>query len=213
IEGIEMKLPYPVAAQLLDLLDRDRGGDQAACLGILIETVEALAQPRGNARPAGAGEFEDLRKARDREYPGNERRIDGERSATVTKAQEHPDVVEELRDGARCAGVDLALEVRKVRRRGRCLRVHLGIRRHRDVEGCERAQPGNQVGREREALGMRAINALPVRRIAAQRYQVADALIPVTTCDVENLPPGGSDAGEMRGAGEARLPLDASHDA
>jgi len=51
-----MKLAHSVAAQLLDLFDRDRGGDQPACLRIIIETLEALTQPGGDAGATGACE-------------------------------------------------------------------------------------------------------------------------------------------------------------
>src|SRR5215472_17906077 len=125
-----MKLADPVAAQLLDLLDRDRGGDQAAGLRIVIESIEALAQPRRDARAAGTREAQYLRKARDGQDPRHERRVEAECGATITKAQKHPDVVEELRDGARRTRVDLALEIVQVRRRGTGLRVNLGVGGH-----------------------------------------------------------------------------------
>jgi len=60
---------------------------------------------------------------------------------------------------------------------------------------------------------MRAIGALPVRRIAAQRHHVPNALVPVGARDVENLAACGADTGEVWRAGESRLPLDARHDA
>ena len=66
--------------------------------------------------------------------PGTMRRVDTRGRAAIAEAQEQVGVVEELRDRARRAGVDLALELVEVELGARRLRMLLRIRGDGDLE-------------------------------------------------------------------------------
>ena len=70
-------------------------------------------------------------------------------------------------------------------------------------------QARDEIRRIGEAIGMRHIGRLALDRIAAQRDEVANALIPVATRDVEHFAARSADTGEMRRARERRLALNA----
>src|SRR5690349_3682069 len=122
------------AVQRVDLLDGDGRRNQLARLGVVLEAVEAMLQPIGDRGAAALGEFRDLREARDRQDARHDRRVDAARRATIAEAQEHVGVIEELRDRARGARVDLALEIAQVGLEARRLRMFLRVGSHGDFE-------------------------------------------------------------------------------
>src|SRR5690349_6477568 len=134
VQRVEMELLDAVALQRVDLLDGDGRRNQLARLGVVLEAVEAMLQPVGDRGAAALGEFRDLREARDRQDARHDRRVDAARRATIAEAQEHVGVIEELRDRARSARVDLALEVAKVELEARRLGMPFRIRGDRDLE-------------------------------------------------------------------------------
>ena len=166
----------------------------------------------GGMRGAAARrEAQHLREAGDRQDARDDRRGDARGGAAIAKAQERVRVVEELRDRAARARVDLALEVVEVRLRRSAPRGALPDRRRpRSRTAATRARPGDQVGRKGEAIRVRPVAVVAVRRVTAQRDQVADALVPVAARDVEDLLAWRADAGEVRRAGERGLALDAA---
>src|SRR5262245_3491103 len=91
--------------------------------------------------------------------------------------------------------------------------MRLGIRGHRDLEVRHALETRNEIRRVSKAIGMRRVGRLAFDRVAAQRDDVADALIPVATRDVENLAARCADAGEMRRTGQRRLALNARDEA
>ena len=74
-------------------------------------------QPRRHGGAAARGEALQLRETRDRQDARHDRRLDAGRRGQVAKAQEHVHVEEELRDRARCAGVQLALQIVEIEQR------------------------------------------------------------------------------------------------
>src|ERR1019366_5412413 len=93
------------------LLDGDVRRDQAARVRIIVQPVEAAPQPIGNRGAATIGEPQQLRKARDGEYPGYDVDVNTRRCAAVAVAQERVRIKKELRDGAAGAGIDFALQI------------------------------------------------------------------------------------------------------
>src|SRR5882724_12967343 len=67
IQGIEMEFLDAVLAQALHLLDCNIRGDHAPRLRIVLQSVEALAQPCRHGCTATLGETLQLRKTRDRQ--------------------------------------------------------------------------------------------------------------------------------------------------
>src|ERR1700690_2460272 len=106
VQGVEMELMDSLAYQSLDLADRERRGDHAPGVRILLEPLEARAQPVRHERTATLREAQHLRHARDRQDAGDEAGRDPGGGAAVAEAQEHRSVEEELRDGARRTGLE-----------------------------------------------------------------------------------------------------------
>src|ERR1700690_2238606 len=100
IQGVEVKLADAVLTQALHLLDGHIRGDHAARIRIVLQSVEALAQPRRHGRAAAFGEAQELRKARDRQYAGNDVGTNAGAHAAIAVAQENIRKEEELGNGA-----------------------------------------------------------------------------------------------------------------
>ena len=111
VQSIEVKLIDAVLTQLLHLLDGHIRGDHAARIRIILQSVEAAAQPIRHAGAAARGEAQQLRKARDGQDAGDDVDLDASRRAAIAIAQEQIRLEEELGDGAAGTGVDLALEI------------------------------------------------------------------------------------------------------
>src|SRR5688572_30017998 len=174
IQRIEMELLDAVALQGVHLLDGHRRGDQLARFGIVLEPVEAVLQPVRDRGAAALGELRDLRETRDGQDARHDGRVDAARRATIAKAQEQIGVVEELRDGARSAGVDLAFQIAEIEFEARCLGMAFRVRGHRDFEISNGLEAGDQVRGIGEAIGARFVFRDAGGRIAAQRDDVAD---------------------------------------
>src|SRR6185312_1892676 len=110
----EVKVTHAVSLQSLDLLDGDTGSNQTPCVRVVIEAVESFRQPARDAGAAAARHAQHLRKARDRQDARHDRRPYSGSGTRVAEADERLDVIKELRDRARGAGIQLALEVVEV---------------------------------------------------------------------------------------------------
>src|ERR1700722_14878733 len=134
IQRVEMKLLHTVLAQALHLFDRHIGGDHAARLGLIIQSVEALPQPRRHGCAAALSEAQQLGKARDRQDAGHQRHANARRHAALAIAQKHIGIEEELRDATPRARIDLALQILQIRLDAARFRVPLRVCRHRNIE-------------------------------------------------------------------------------
>jgi hypothetical protein len=90
--------------------------------------------------------------------------------------------------------------------------MFLGIGRDGDLEIAYGLEARDEIGRVREAVGARFVRHRARGRVAAQRDDVADALVPILARDVEHFAAARADAGEVRHAIEARLFLHARDD-
>src|SRR5690606_6069333 len=112
--------------------------------GILLEALEALGQPRGDRGATARGEPGYLLEA----VNGLDARNDRRRNPRGPRALDEAEVIciveEHLRDGARRARIELALEIVDVRCPVRALRVLLRIRSDGNVEIAERADACDQ---------------------------------------------------------------------
>ena len=86
-------------------------GNQAPGFRIIIETVETVFEPFGNGGATPGCKAQHLWKARDGQDSRHYGRVDPRSLATITEAQEQLNIVEELRDRAGGARVDLAFEI------------------------------------------------------------------------------------------------------
>ncbi len=82
-----------------------------------------------------------------------------------------------------------------------------------DVEVRYALETGNQISRIREPIRMRHIRRLAFHRVAAQRDDVSNALVPIATRDIEHFAARRPYASQMRRTGERRLTLDARNEA
>ncbi len=85
------------------------------------------------------------------------------------------------------ARVYLALEHVEIEFRARRFGMLLGIRRHGDFEVADGLEAGDEIRGVREAVRARLILDGARRRIATQRDDVADALVPVLARDIQHL--------------------------
>ena len=126
VQRVEVELIDAMPLQHVHLLDRHRRGDELARLGIVFETVETVLQPVRDRRAATFGETRDLRESRDRQDTRHDRHDDSLGRAGIAETQEQFGVVEELRDRARRARIDLALEIVEVEFGADCFGVLSG---------------------------------------------------------------------------------------
>src|SRR5665213_3776550 len=154
IECVEMKLIDTLAAERLDLSDRERRGDHAARLGIVLEPIETMPQPFGDLRPTSLGKAQHLRKTRDRQNTRHQAGANAGGRTAIAETQEHIGVEKELRDGAIGASVDLGLEIVQVE--GRAGRLGMTFRkcRHGDLEIGDALEAAYQVDGVGKASGM-----------------------------------------------------------
>src|SRR6185437_6627748 len=108
IQGVEVEIAHAVALERVYLLDGDAGGDETASLRVVIEPMEPLLQPARNVGAATVGHAQHLWESRDRQDAWHDGRPQTGIGAKVAKAQEGVNVVKELRDRARRAGIQLA---------------------------------------------------------------------------------------------------------
>ena len=75
-----------------------------------------------------------------------------------------------------------------------------------------RFRPAHEVGGVGETARVRHVLRLPLGRVAAQRDDVADALVPIAARNGQHLVLAGTDAGQVRRTGEPGLARDAGDD-
>ena len=105
----------------------------------------------------------------------------------------------------------LALSISISASKSAAFRMLLRIGGDRDLDiGMTLLDAGHEFGRSLVAIGMRGVGgADAARRIAAQRHDMADADIVIAADDLIDLAARGTDAGQMRGRGQAGLGQDA----
>src|SRR5690242_12217227 len=212
VQRIEMELVDALGIQAAAEIPRDRCGDHAASLDVVVEAVEHVGQPTRHLGAAQAGHLLDALEVRDRHDARHDRHVDAGLRRGLAEAQEVVALEEELGDAAVGAGIDLALQVLEVGIDARRIGMLLGIARDADLEVADLLQAGDQCGGIGVAAGMRAVLAAhAARRIATQRHDVADAGVPVGAGDIVDLALGGGDAGEMGGGLDAGLLLEPHH--
>ena len=156
------------------------------------------------------GEPAHLREVGHRQNAGDDRHVNAGGARPIEKAEVAIDVEEELGDRPAGAGVDLALEVVDVGLRARRLRMRLRIGGDGNVEAGHPLQPGDQIGGIGVAVRMRLVPTRPLRRIAAQGDDVANAGRPVPPRHLVDLLAAGADAGQVRRRLQRRFPTDAN---
>ena len=170
------------------------------------------AHPGRDRGPAGRRHALQLREIGDRQYAGNDRYLDAGGAGAVAEPQEHVGIEKELRDRAAGAGIELGLQIIEIvtgaARRG----VRFGIGGDADLEIRHLLQACDEIGRVGIAAGVRRV-ARPdaAGRVAAQRYDVADADLPIVARHRVDLVARRRDAGQMCGRFERGLLADAAH--
>ena len=207
-----MEFVDAVGLQAAALLGGQRGGDQPAGVGIVVEAVEMRAHPGRDRGAAGRRHALQLGEIGDRQDAGDDRHLDAGRAGAVAEAQEHVGVEKELRDRAAGAGVELGLQIVEVVAGAARRRMGFGIGGDADLEIRHLLQPGDEIGGVGIAARVRRI-ARPdaAGRVAAQRDDVADAGLPIVARDRVDLLARRRDAGQMRGRFERGLLADAAH--
>ena len=107
-------------ASFLHLAGGDRGGDQLAGLGIVVEAFEFVGQPVRHGCAGAGHEIARLLEIVHRHDAGHDRDIDAARADAVEVAEVEVVIEEHLGDGAGRAGIDLGLQ-----------RVDIGVERRR----------------------------------------------------------------------------------
>src|SRR6185312_15016640 len=107
IERIEMELVDALGMQAAAEVARDRGGDHAARLDVVVEAGEHVGQPRWHLRAAQPGHLLDTLEVRDRHDTRHDRHVDAGLRRGLAEAQEVVGLEEELGDAAIGAGIDL----------------------------------------------------------------------------------------------------------
>ncbi len=146
VHRVEMEIGDAAVDQIDHLLGGDRGGDQLARGGVVIEAVEALGEP---GRHAGAGARGEIRRRLEilhRQNARHDRDIDAARTHAIEIAEIKVVLEEELRDGAARPGVDFGLEHVDVGVDRRRVRVLLRIGRDRHLEVADALDAGDEIG-------------------------------------------------------------------
>ena len=83
-----MEFVYAFRLEFLAKLYGGAGGNQLACLRVVIQPVETAHQRSGDGRPAHIGKFPHLFEIGHRQNSGHQRHIDAVAPGPVAKAQE-----------------------------------------------------------------------------------------------------------------------------
>ena len=184
IIGVEVEFIDAGARQAHHLLDGGRRGDERARLRIFVQSVEALGEPARHARSGLLRETGDLLEIADRHDAGHDRNCDSPPARLVEEFEVDVIVEEELRDGARRAGVDLRLKRVEILFDRGAFRMAFGIGRHGNLKIADPANAAHEIGRRGVALRMRLkFRPDACRRIAAQRHDMANAGVPIVAQD------------------------------
>src|SRR5579862_5950 len=148
VHGVEMKGIDAALVELLHLAGGNRGSHQLAGLGVVVEAVELLREPVRHGGARAGDEVSRLLEIVHRHDAGDDRNIDAAPADAVEIAEVEIVIEEDLRDGARGAGVDLGLQRIDVGVETRALRVLLRIGRDRDLDvGKPLLDAGDELGR------------------------------------------------------------------
>src|SRR6266853_1221091 len=129
IQRIEMEFLDAVFAQALDLFDRHVRGDHPPRLRIVIQSIEALAQPCRHGRTATIGKAQQLWKTRNRPNARYEPRANPRGGTSIAIPQKYVCLEEKLGDCTAGTSVHLAFQVLQVRIDAAGLRVAFRVRR------------------------------------------------------------------------------------
>ena len=193
-------------------VDGDARGHQLAGLGILVEPAEQIGQSGRYAGPAQIAKAQQPLEVGNRQYAGHDGRPDPSRAHPLDETKIELGFEEELGDGPRRTGVELAFEVVEVEIGGRRFGMDLGIARDGDLEIGDAPQPGHQIDGIGVTLGVRRITIDAGRRVAPERDDMVDPGLPVSARDVIDLGTACADAGEVRGGFDRGLVADAADD-
>ena len=161
VERVEMELVHALGLQPAALLGGERGGDQAARVGIVVEPVEMRRHPGRDRGAAGRAELLNLGEIGDRQDARHDRHRDPGRRGAVAKSQKEIDIEKVLGDRPVGAGIDLALEIVEVVLGAFRLGMGLGIGGDADLEIGDALQPGDQIGGKGIAPRLRRIGRCP----------------------------------------------------
>src|SRR5439155_19374474 len=173
VQRVEMKLAHSIRLQESALLGGNRGGDETARLGIVIESLELGRHPVRHRCAALSGEFLHLGEIGHRQYPGHDWNGDPGSADPFDKADEDIDVEEELSDRAIGAGVNLAFEIVEVRFRAPRLRVTFREGGNADLEIADPTQSCDEIGSVAITIGMWGVALITGGGIGVERPDVA----------------------------------------
>ena len=176
-----------MALESLHLIDRDGGGNISRRVSASSSSpAKRCTSQSGMCAPQRSTNFRICGEPRDRKNARHDARSDSRGRARVPEPQIRVVVVEELRDRASRARVDLAFQVIEIEARARRLRMHLGVRCHGNLKVCDRFQVAHQIGRVRKTVRMRRVARHARGRIAAQRNEMANAASPIVAREISS---------------------------
>ena len=190
VQRIEVKLLDAVPAQLLHLIDRHVRCDHAARLRILVQPIEAPAQPFGNGGTATLGKAEQLGKTGNRQNSRHDADANTRGDAAIAVAQERIRVEKELRDGAIGARVDFTLQVVQIGLDTGGFRMSFRIRSDRNLERLGELEPPDQIrciGKPARVGPVAAAGPSRAGRIPAQCDHMPYPVLPIILSDTDDL--------------------------
>ncbi len=110
VHGVEVEIGDAAVDQVDHLLGGDRGRDQLAGGGVVVQAVEAFGEPIRHRGAGPLGKILGLLEVLHRQDARHDRHVDAARAHAVEIAEITVVLEEELRDGAGRAGVDLGLQ-------------------------------------------------------------------------------------------------------
>ena len=171
-----MEVADAAGVKLPAQLGGDRGGDQLARGGKVVEPFEQVVEPCGMLAPQVWAKRRVLATFDTGRMPGTISTSMPGRRRFVAEAEEAVGREEELGDRAVGAGVDLALQIVEIELRASTkFGMDFGIGGDRNVERRDRLQPGDELGGVAIAARVRLEFRARLGRIAAQRDDMADA--------------------------------------
>ncbi len=190
VERVEMEVAHAARIERAAQFGGDRGGDQLARRGGRPALRTGPPSSAGISAPQASANLRVCATLVTGRMPGRIGASMPCAAATVAEPEEGFGREEELRDRAGGAGVQLALQIVEVGLRVRRIGMGFGIGGDRNVEGRDAPsapRPGPRRWHSRPGCGT---NSAPVvRRIAAQRDDVAHARFPVCLGHLVGSPP------------------------
>ena len=161
VEGVEMELIEPKAAQLLHLIGQYGGSDDAAAFHIFIQPVIGAGEPVGDGCAGLGGHAFDAAESRGRHDAGHHRNGNAGLDRIVAKSRRRVIVEAELAQRAVGARLHLCLQQFDVMAMAGRIGMPLGIEGDADLERRDAANAGNQFGRGAITISMRTIRPAP----------------------------------------------------